>query len=122
VEDTGEEPWFTQLDEVALRRRDQASFHVFAEGQHSDVRGEVKNLAEGVELTLPYPGWARHVFIVIGILGVVDVRFDRWSYVLRAQSQIVVLPGTACRLKAREASAIEVLSLLSTVPTSNPAR
>jgi hypothetical protein len=55
VEERGQEPWFTQLDDAALRRRDQASFHVFAEGQHSEVRGEVKNLAKGLELTLPNP-------------------------------------------------------------------
>jgi len=44
---------FAQLDEEAAGRRDQRSFHTFAEGQHSDVRGQIFNLEEGGELALP---------------------------------------------------------------------
>jgi uncharacterized protein (DUF2249 family) len=56
--------WFAQLDEEAARRRDQRSFHWFAEGQHSDVRGQVFNLEDGGELRLPHDHWPRHLFRV----------------------------------------------------------
>jgi hypothetical protein len=116
VEEIAQEPWFTQLDDVSSRRSDQPSFHVFAESQHSDVRGQVHNLPQGKALTVPYPGWARHVFIIIGISGVVDVQVGRWSYTVRPHSQLLLLPGMAGTLTAREASSVEVLSLLSAVP------
>jgi len=36
--------WTAQLDEVAAVNSDRRSFHVFAEGMHSDVRGQIYNL------------------------------------------------------------------------------
>jgi hypothetical protein len=113
VETTSKGHWLTQLDDESARRRDQPSFHVFAEGQHSDVRGQIYNLAEGKEIALPYPGWVRHVFIVVGISGTIEAQVEGASHVLRAQSQLVLLPGVVCKLRARVASAIELLSFQS---------
>ena len=105
--------WFTQLDEQSVRRRDQASFHVFAEGQHSDVRGQIFNLPAGAELPLPYPGWAEHVFIVVGIRGTIEAEVETSTHLLRAHAQLVILPGVRCNLRAREDSAMELLSFQS---------
>src|SRR5262249_28091149 len=108
--------WIAQLDEEAVARRDQSSFHVFAENQHSDVRGQIYNLDAGAELVLPYDGWPHHVFIVIGIDGVVDTLVEGTSHSLRRQTQLVLTPGTPCTLTARTPAAVEVLSFLSTPP------
>jgi len=110
--------WFAQLDEEAAQRRDQRSFHWFAEGQHSDVRGQVYNLEDGGELKLPHDRWPRHLFIVIGIHGSVDAELDDRTFVLGTQSQLVVLPGTPCALRARGAASVELISLLSVPPQS----
>jgi hypothetical protein len=108
--------WVTQLDEEATRRQDQGSFHVFAEGEHSDVRGQIYNLADGGEVVLPHDHWPRHLFVVIGIHETVDAHIEDAVFRLRAHSQLVVLPGTPCKLSANLAAAIEVISLLSTPP------
>jgi len=110
--------WFAQLDEEAAQRRGERSFHWFAEGQHSDVRGQVYNLEDGAELNLPHDRWPRHLFIVVGIDGSVDAQLDDRAFALRAQSQLVVLPGTPCALRARSAASVEVISLLSVRPQS----
>ena len=108
--------WVSQLDEEADRRRDQQSFHVFAEGQHSDVRGQIYNLDDGGELSLPHERWPHHLFVVIGIAGVVDAQIEGQMHRLRTHAQLVVTPGTPCKLTARSAAAIELISLLSTPP------
>ena len=108
--------WVTQLDVEAARRRNQGSFHVFAEGQHSDVRGQIYNLPDGGEVALPHDRWPRNLFVVIGIDGAVDADLEDRVVRLRPQSQVVILPGTPCKLTARSAAAIEVISLLSTPP------
>jgi hypothetical protein len=56
--------------------------------------------------------WPRHLFIVIGIHGVVDAVVEGTTHSLRAQTQVVLAPSTPCKLKARTPSAIEILSLL----------
>jgi hypothetical protein len=110
--------WFVQLDEEAARRRDQPSFHWFAEGQHSDVRGQVYNLSDRDELKLPQDRWPRHVFIVVGIDGTVEAQLEDRVFALRAHSQLVVLPGTPCTLRARSTASVELISLLSQPPVS----
>ena len=107
-----------QLDDEAAARRDQRSFHWFAEGQHSDVRGQVYNLDDGGELKLPHDRWPHHVFIVTGIHGAVDAHLEEKVFPLRAHSRLVVLPGTPCTLHARAAVSVEVISFLSTPPRS----
>ena len=109
---------FVQLDEEAARRRDQPSFHWFAEGQHSDVRGQVYNLAAGGELKLPHDRWPQHLFIVVGIDGTAEAQLDDRAVALRAQSHLVVLPRTPCTLRATSAASIELISLLSQPPRS----
>ena len=109
---------FVQLDEEATRRQDQRSFHWFAEGQHSDVRGQVFNLSEGSELKLPHDRWPRHVFIVLGIHGIVDAQLEDRVFEMRTQSQLMVLPGTQCTLRARSGASVELISLLSMPPTT----
>jgi hypothetical protein len=118
VADSKEKYWLAQLDDEAAARRDQTSFHWFAEGQHSDVRGQVYNLADGGELKLPHDRWPRHVFIVTGIHGVVDAQLEEKVFPLRAHSRVVVLPGTPCTLRARSAASVELISFLSTPPRS----
>ena len=111
-----EKYWFAQLDQTASQRRDQPSFHVFAEGQHSDVRGQIFNLPAGGALALPAEQWAHHLFVVIGIEGAVDAEIEGRTFSMGPHSQLVVLPGTPCTLTARSAAAIEVISLLSMPP------
>lgn len=113
--------WITQLDEEARARRDQRSFHVFAEGEHSDVRGQIYNLEAGGELDIWQDKWPRHLFIVIGIDGVVDAVVEGTTHSLRAQTQLVLAPSTPCKLKARTPSTIEILSLLSMPPRGTSA-
>ena len=108
--------WFAQLDEEAGGRRDQRSFHIFAESQHSDVRGQLYNFDAGGELALPHDGWTHHLFVVVGISGSVDAFIADRTFQLRPQSQLVVLPGTACKLVARAPASVELLSLLSMPP------
>jgi hypothetical protein len=108
--------WIAQLDEEASARRDRSSFHVFAEGQHSDVRGQIYNLDEGAELVLPHDRWPHHLFIVIGIDGVVEALVEGSLHSLRGHTQLVITPGTPCKLVARTAAAVELLSLFSTPP------
>jgi hypothetical protein len=112
---TADKYWFTQLEEEAERRSGQSSFHAFAEGQHSDVRGEIRNFDNGSELNLPHDGWPNHLFILIGIHGSLEALVDATSVPLRAQSQLVILPGTPCKLIARSRSAIELISLRSSL-------
>ena len=109
---------FVQLDEEAAQRGDQPSFHWFAEGQHSDVRGQIFNFNEGGELALPHDRSPRHVFIVVGVDGFVDAELEDRVFSLRPHSQLVVLPGTACTLRARSKAAVELISLLSMSPQS----
>lgn len=110
--------WFVQLDGEAAERRDQASFHCFAEGQHSDIRGQVYNLGDCGDLELPHGRSPRHLYIVVGIHGTVDAQLDDRTFELRSHSQLVVLPGTRCTLRARSAASVEVISLLSVPPRS----
>ena len=108
--------WFSQLDQEAGRRRDQRSFHVFAEGQHSDVRGQIYNFDAGGALVLPHDRWPQHLFVVIGIEGAFDADIEGRIFVMGPHSQLVVLPGTPCKLTARSLAAVELISLLSTPP------
>jgi hypothetical protein len=107
---------FAQLDEEASGRRDQRSFHVFAEGQHSDVRGQIFNLDKGGEISLPHDRWPHQLFVVVGIDGSVDADVDGRTFAMGPHSQLVVLPGTPCKLTARSAAAVELISLLSMPP------
>ena len=96
--------WFAQLDEEAVQRQDAKSSHWFAEGQHSDVRGQIYNLADGGAVALPHERWPRHLFIVAGISGSIDAQLPDRVFALRAHSRLVVLPGTPCTLRARSAA------------------
>jgi hypothetical protein len=118
VNRSGDGFWFVQLDDESARRRDQGSFHVFAEGVHSDVRGVIHNLSPGDSLVLPTEKWPRHLFIVVGISGALSARVRGEDFLLRAASQLVVLPGVACQLRAESPAAIELLSLLSMHPSA----
>jgi hypothetical protein len=109
---------FVQLDDEAAQRRDQRSFHWFAEWPHSDVRGQVFNLEAGGEITLPHDSCPRHVFIVTGIDGAVDALLEEKVFPLCAHSRLVVLPGTLCTLRARSAASIELTGFISTPPPS----
>jgi hypothetical protein len=107
---------WVQLDDEVTARRDQASFHVFAEGAHSDIRGQIYNLAEGGQLTIPHERWPLHLFLVIGITGSVDAEIGRRTVPLRPLSQLLILPGMPCRLTARSKASLEVVSLRSHRP------
>ena len=110
--------WHTNLGDEATRRRDQPSFHVFAEGMHSDIRGQVFNVTGGESLSLWSDKWPNHLFIIIVINGELDAELNNETLNLRPQSQLVVLPGVACKLVSKCDSAIEVISFLSKKPVS----
>jgi hypothetical protein len=110
--------WFAQLDEESVRRQDEQSFHVFAEGRHSDIRGQIYSLQNGDKLELPHAQWPRHLFIVVGIHGDAEAHLEGRVVALRAHSQLVVLPGTPCTLRARSPVSFELISLLSIPPES----
>ena len=111
--------WRTQLDDEALRRRDQPSFHAFAEGMHSDVRGQIRNLPARAEFALPSDSCPQHVFILIGLRGEIEARLAGDTVNLRLLSQLVVLPGVSCQLVATSDAAVEVISFLAT-PAAAP--
>ena len=108
--------WWAQLDDEASAHSGPASLSVFAEATHSDVRGQIYNLAEGADLTIPHERWPFHLFLVLGISGSVEVEIGRRTLALRAQTQLLVLPGVPCRLKATSKAAFEVISLRSHRP------
>jgi hypothetical protein len=76
----------------------------------------VFNLEDGGEVPLPHDRWPRHLFIVVGIHGSVDAQLDDRVLELRPQSQLAVLPGTRCTLRAHASASIELISLLSAPP------
>lgn len=108
--------WWAQLDEEASVRRDQSSFHVFAEGQHSNVRGQIFNLKSGDQLPRPDYDWPPNVSIFIGLTGGAEVEVDGHVFELRRLSQLVVLPGHRWRLMARSDASVELVSLASLRP------
>jgi hypothetical protein len=110
--------WHSQLDALARQRFDQRSFHAFAEGMHSDARGQIFNLRAGDSLPLWTDQWPHHLFIVLMISGDIDVAFVSESVELRELSQLVVLPGTGCTLSAKTDSSFEILSFHSQAPSS----
>lgn len=114
--------WYVQLDEEASRRSDQPSFHVFAEGSHSDVRGQIHHVTEAAPLCLPGARWPRHLFIVLGVSGEATAFVNDVAVRLRPLSQLVVLPGVTCRIETVDRATIEVLSLLSTTPEATSSR
>ena len=111
-----DEYWHVALDDEAAQRRDQPSFHVFAEGMHADVRGQIFNLPLGAKYTVPTKPWPRHVFIVIGVSGDLEAQFPSCSLHLRALSQVVIIPGQSCELTAFTDATVEVISFVSSHP------
>jgi hypothetical protein len=93
------EYWAIQLDDVA-REDPRPSFHVLAEGMHSDVRCEIVELTEEAPLSLPHLQWPHHLFIVIAISGRAQARLAGKTLELRPFSQLVVRPGAIGRLLA----------------------
>jgi hypothetical protein len=108
--------WFAQLDDVAAARADQTSFHVFAEGTHSDLRGQIFRLAAHERMPVWTAKWPRHVFVILAIRGSVDASLPSGTIPMREMSQLVVLPGTPCELHAVSDASIQIISLLSTAP------
>jgi hypothetical protein len=106
--------WAADLDDEAIRRRGQTSFHVFAEGKHSDVRGQLYNLEAGSSLVLPSDRWQHHIFIVLGVRGNLQAVIASTTINVRPLSQVVVLPGVSCTLSALSDAAIELISFRST--------
>lgn len=111
---SGDGFWFTMLDDSAQHRSDQRSFHTFAEGDLGDVRGQIYNLAENGELSLPSDGWPRHMFIVIAIRGSLNAIIDGRELPMRPLSQLIVLPGNACKLASPLGASLEVISFCAT--------
>ena len=110
----------SNLDEESLRRQDQSSFHLFAEGKHSDVRGQIYNLLPDAGLSLPHDRWPNHLFIVLVVRGGIEASVRETTLHLRPLSQLVILPGVSCSLRATSAVAIEVISFLSASPRAEP--
>lgn len=108
--------WFAQLDDVAATRADQPSFHVFAEGMHSDLRGQIFRLAAHERMPVWTAKWPRHVFVVLVICGSVRADLASGTLPMREMSQLVVLPGTPCELHAVTDASIQIISFLSMAP------
>ena len=108
--------WFTQLDAVAAARADQPSFHVFAEGMHSDLRGQVLSLAADERIPVWTAKWPHHVFVVLAIRGSVRASLPSGTVPMREMSQLVVLPGTTCELHAVTDASIQIISFLAMAP------
>ena len=111
---------FFNLDEESLRRQDQSSFHLFAEGRHSDARGQVYNLPPDTRLSLPHDRQPNHLFIVLVVRGELEASVRETTLHLRPLSQLLILPGVACTVHATSPVAIEVISFLSASPRSEP--
>lgn len=107
--ESGEGFWWTQLDHEAESRRDQTQFHVFAESRHSDLRGQIYNLAAGDEL--PYR-WPDHLFLLIGLAGEFEAIVGERVFPLRPFTQLVVYPGHEWRLIAKTEASVELLSFV----------
>lgn len=112
--------WFAQLDDESAARHDQRSFHVFAEGRHSDVRGQIFRVTVSSPVTLWTHDWPQHLFLVLGVSGEATAELPDRTVPLRALSQLVVLPGVPCRIVSTDAACIEIISLLSAM-ASTPA-
>ena len=110
----------SNLDEESLRRHDQPSFHLFAEGAHSDARGQIHNLPIDARLSLPHDRWPNHIFIVLVVRGEVEALVRGDTLQLRPMSQLVILPGVPCTLSAISAAAVELISFTSFPPRSDP--
>lgn len=108
--------WHLNLDEESAARRQPGAVPVLALPVHSDLRGQIYNLAAGADLTIPHEKWPLHLFIVIGVAGAIDAEVGGRKVSLRALSQLVILPGVPCRLTATSAAAFEVISLRSHRP------
>jgi hypothetical protein len=110
---------WTQLDEQAISRSDQHSFHICAEGMLSDFRAQIYNLRAGESFVVPSAPWPSHLSIIVCISGVVDVALPDRKLELQQLTQLIVLLGVICTLTARRDSAIEVMSFLTAPPQSN---
>lgn len=108
--------WCVNLDEEAAARSEPGAAPIFAAPAHSDLRGQIYNLAAGADLTIPHEKWPLHLFLVLGISGSVEAEIRGRKLPLRAHSQLVILPGVPCRLTASSPAAIEVISLRSHRP------
>jgi hypothetical protein len=108
--------WCVNLDEEAAARREPGAVPVFAAPAHSDLRGQIYNLAAGADLTIPHEKWPLHLFLVIGISGSVEAEIGQRKLPLGPHSQLVILPGVPCRLQASSAAAFELISLRSHRP------
>jgi len=109
--------WFADLADEAERRRDQSSFHLFAEGNHSDARGQIVNLDAGASYELPVARLPRHLFVLIGVAGSLEAVLPDARLTLRPLSQLVVLPRVPCVLTASTDASFEVLSFLASEPS-----
>jgi hypothetical protein len=109
---------WVQLDDEALARSDQRSFHVCAEGKLSDFRTQIYNLRAGDSVDAPSVRWPNHLSVIVCINGLVDAKLPDRTIELRRLSQLVVLPGVACTLTARGDAALDLMSF-NTAP-ANP--
>lgn len=108
--------WITDLVKVSEDRFDQSSFHIFAEGMHSDVRGQIFNFSCGESFPLWTSQWPTHLFIIIVIRGELEASLDEGIVQLKELDQLVVLPKSSCDLHAIKDTSIEIISLLSQKP------
>lgn len=100
---------WVQLDTEAASRRDQRSFHIFAE-PHGDVRGEIFNLREG-DVFSPADELSERVLVLTGLSGTVEARLAERTLHLGPLSQLLVLPGVAVQLRALGDASIQVISM-----------
>jgi len=100
---------WVQLDTQAASRRDQRSFHVFAESP-GDVRGEIRNLRAG-EVFSPADELSERVLVLTGLYGALEAQLAERTLPLGPLSQLLVLPGVALQLRALGDASIQVISM-----------
>jgi hypothetical protein len=106
---------WVQLDAEAASRREQRSFHLFAEAP-AELRGEILNLREG-EVFSPAAGeLSERVLVLTGLHGSIEVQLGERTLRLAPLSQLLVLPGVELELRALCDASLQVISLRDVRP------
>jgi len=101
---------WVQLDTEAASRREQRSFHIFAE-PHAEVRGEILNLREGEVFSPAADERSKSVLVLTGLHGTMEAQLAERTLRLAPLSQLLVLPGVAIELRALGDASVQVISM-----------
>ena len=107
--DSNDQCTWVQLDTEAASRREQRSFHIFAE-PYAELRGEIFNLREG-EVFSPAGELSQRVLVLTGLHGTLEAQLAERTFRLGPLSQLLVRPGVALQLRALGDASLQVISL-----------